>query len=573
MKMKYQPRYNESRALIIGINEYQHTMPLSYATSDAVAIAKVLEEQYSFKQENVTILKDDKATKNNVLDAFHKYTQGGTSPDDKLIVFFAGHGHTISGIRGETGFLVPVDGKPDNTATLIRWDELTRNTDLINAKHIFFIMDACYGGLAITRALQTGTTRFLKDMCQRIARQVLTAGKANEAVSDSGGPIPGHSVFTGHLIQALEGNAKTEDGIITANGVMGYVYNKVSTDQYSRQTPHYGFIDGDGDFIFKADVLEELAKNEEKDNDILISVPATFIDGKTENKDLIEKTKEYIADDRYRIKLDDLIVQEIRKVLDLTSQDHFPLNINNITTDDIVSRLSKYEEILKPLRGIVTVLCYWGDEKHRPLIQKIISRLAERNIAQSGTTVLINLRWYPICLLFYTGGLASVASEKYKNLASLFMTEGPDIEDRRKTKSVILSMCNEMTDLNDTFKKIPGHEKNYVPRSEYIFKTLQPGLEDIIFLGNSYEHLFDIYELLQMFVYADLEDCEWGPFGRFGWKHSQKRDTLVKDYIEDAKKQGSKWPPIQAGLFKSDINRFNEISGFLLPKLDQMHWW
>jgi hypothetical protein len=32
---------------------------------------------------------------------------------------------------------------------LIRWDELTRNADLITAKHMLFVMDACYGGLAL----------------------------------------------------------------------------------------------------------------------------------------------------------------------------------------------------------------------------------------------------------------------------------------------------------------------------------------------------------------------------------------------------------------------------------------
>ncbi len=571
--MSYQPKYNESKALIIGINKYQHASPLNYATNDTDAIAKVLKDQYGFGEKNTILLKDSDASKKNIIDVFHKYTQDGTSPDDRLMVFFAGHGYTITGNRGEVGFLVPVDGELDSTSTLIRWDELTRNAELIQAKHILFIMDACYGGLAITRALQIGTARFLKDMCQRLARQVLTAGKADEVVNDSGGPIQGHSVFTGHLIQALEGKAETENGIITANGVMGYVYNKVANDQHSQQTPHYGFIDGDGDFIFKADMLEELAKNEEEDKDILISVPATFIDNKSDHEDIVDITKEYIAEDKYRIKLDDLVVKEIRKVMDLTSQDYFPLSMSPINmVEEFTDRLSRYEEILKPLRAIITAICYYGDKKHRPLIKKTISRIAERNISQGGLSSLIHLRWYPICLLLYTGGIASIASGKYNNLCSLLMAEGPDPEYRKKTKPVILTVSNAMDDLNDKFKKLSGHEKNYVPRSEYMFKILQPDLEDIIFLGNSYEHLFDIYELFQMFVYADLVKCDWGPIGRFGWKQLRGRDTLVIDYVEEAKKQGNLWPPIQAGLFNSDINRFNEISVHLLERLSKLSW-
>ena len=42
--------------------------------------------------------------------------------------------------------------------------------------------------------------RFLQDMLLRPSRQVITAGKADERVADGGGPIPDHSVFTGHFL-------------------------------------------------------------------------------------------------------------------------------------------------------------------------------------------------------------------------------------------------------------------------------------------------------------------------------------------------------------------------------------
>src|SRR5207244_2588726 len=116
--------------------------------------------------------------------------------------------------------------------------ELTRNADLIEAKHILFVMDACYGGLALMRGITPGTKRFLKDMLIRRSRQVLTAGKADEVVADSGGPLPGHSVFTGHLLEALQGKAANSEGIITAATLSAYVYMAVSSDAGSQQTPH-----------------------------------------------------------------------------------------------------------------------------------------------------------------------------------------------------------------------------------------------------------------------------------------------------------------------------------------------
>jgi len=38
-------------------------------------------------------------------------------------------------------------------------------------------MDACYGGLAITRSLSAGSMRFLKDMLQRYSRPSINRGE------------------------------------------------------------------------------------------------------------------------------------------------------------------------------------------------------------------------------------------------------------------------------------------------------------------------------------------------------------------------------------------------------------
>ena len=303
-------------------------------------------------------------------------------------------------------------------------------------------------------------------------------------------------------------------------------------------------------------------------------MPATYVGGDSKSeKGVVEITKEYVADDRYTIKLHDLVVQELRKVIDLTSPEHVPLRVPERITLDVVSdRLSKYEEVLRPLCEITAVLGYWGEEKHRPLLEKIIARIAEQNQSQEGLTILVELRWYPICLLLYVGGIASIAGNKYENLASILLANGPDLDYRRKVKPVVCTMSKIMAKVGDIFKMLPGHEKHYVPRSEYMFKRLQPLLEDIVFLGNSYEQIFDSYELFQMFVNADLADRDWGLIGRFGWKHSEEMDSVVAGFIDDAKKQGNKWPPIQAGLFRANSNRFVEVSERLLQMLDKLPW-
>ncbi len=247
----YNSYYRNSWALVIGINNYEFVSPLSYACNDADAVADALATELGFPKDHIALLKDRNATKQAILDTFLAYSDMAGDPDDRVLVFFAGHGTTFDGLRGPVGYLIPVEGNLDNKNSLVRWSDLTRDADLIPAKHILFIMDACYSGLATQRAITPGANRFVSDMLQRVARQVITAGKADQTVADGGGPLGKNSIFTGYLVKGLRGDAADKNGILTANGLMHYVYEKVGQDNRSKQTPHYGNLDGDGDFILR----------------------------------------------------------------------------------------------------------------------------------------------------------------------------------------------------------------------------------------------------------------------------------------------------------------------------------
>ena len=410
-ELNYTPHYSNSRALIIGIDKYCTVSPLEYAVKDATAVVEILKFRFGFPEDNIIILINKDATRSEIMANYMAFANSDIENDDRILFFFAGHGHTQTGRRGEIGFLVPYDGDINNLSTLIRWDDLTRNAELIPAKHILYVMDACYGGLAITRALPPGSMRFLKDMLQRYSRQVLTAGKANEVVSDSGGPIPGHSVFTGHFIQGLEGNAATEDGVITANGVMSYVYEKVAKDPYSQQTPHYGYLDGDGDFIFNASIpiLSKLTDVDDINKDILVPVPSFLSESSSVEKiNLIETTKEYLSDRKYKIKLDDLVNQKIREVISLLSGEKFLLHRGN-NSEGFSKQLKLYEHVTKDVQSIISCIAYWGDNKHYQMINKIFARISDTLKPQDGLVVDIYIRWYPLFLLLYSAGIASIA--------------------------------------------------------------------------------------------------------------------------------------------------------------------
>jgi hypothetical protein len=558
----YRPIYIQSWALIIGINKYEHAGPLGYARQDAEAIAEILNTR-GFPQSNIKLLVDAAATREAIRRNFLDFSNDHVSPDDRIFIFFAGHGHTRTGSRGEIGYLIPVDGRPKDLTTLIRWDELTRDAELIPAKHVFFVMDACYGGLAITRALAPGSSRFLKDMLLRPARQVLTAGKADEAVADFGGPIPGHSVFTGHLIQALEG-AAASDGIITANGVMAYVYDRVAKDAHSNQSPHYGFLDGDGDLIFAAPQLNALDTTPETDSDQLVQVPAVQPQPDIASYgERISTIKDFLSDRRYRIRLQDAIAQQVREARQAIEDAQFSLTAP-FTPDELTRRLRAYESATADLQESTILLGRWGEPEHRAITQMIVARLNDGITSQGGNLVWLQLRWYPILLLLYTGGIAALSAGNYDQLATLFHVSLQSKATGTAAREAIVAATDgfrEQVSAEDLFKTIPGHERHLAPLSEYLFKSLQPTLEDALFLGNSYEQYYDRFEILYALEYADFRRRSgsnvWGPIGRFGWKH--RRGYGLSEYdqlIKEAVAAGNDWGPLKAGLFAGSIGNF-----------------
>jgi len=257
--------YRESYALVIGIDQYKTWPRLQHAVRDARAIQETLQTQFGFKPENVTTLTDGEATRANILRTLNgmarKGADGKLKRDDRVFVFFAGHGSTRKLPSGrDVGYIIPVDAGTDDLQTdAIAMPQLQELGEALPAKHAFFVIDACYSGLGLTRGgAPGGSANFVRDNARRLGRQMMTAGGADQQVADDG--PGGHSVFTWTLLQALSGKADLNgDGLITATELAAYVAPAVSS--IAHQTPAFGSLPGSegGEFIFELASAQEQA--------------------------------------------------------------------------------------------------------------------------------------------------------------------------------------------------------------------------------------------------------------------------------------------------------------------------
>jgi peptidoglycan/xylan/chitin deacetylase (PgdA/CDA1 family)/tetratricopeptide (TPR) repeat protein len=284
------PPYRESWAAVIGIDSYQKWPKLQYAAHDANGVRDILVQKYKFKPQNVFMLLDEDATRERILSLLGDKLADPKMVDkeDRVLVFFAGHGATRKLASGrDLGYIIPVDADLNNfEGQAISMSNFQDIAEAIPAKHLLFVMDSCYSGLALTRGGPGASANYLQEIARREARQMFTAGGADEQVADNG--PNGHSVFTWTLLQGLDGRADLNgDGVITATELATYVAPAVSS--LSHQTPAFGNLPGSqgGDFIFelKHDV-EFLNEDSTQLDDDAIRMNAAMEKLRAENQEL-----------------------------------------------------------------------------------------------------------------------------------------------------------------------------------------------------------------------------------------------------------------------------------------------
>lgn len=244
--------YAESHALIVGMADYSNGWEdLPGVLSDMRAVRDALEQHGFQVQEllNATRQRFDLAIRGFV-------GQCGQNTDNRLVIYFAGHGATITSNDGKnrrTGYLVSVDAPvlTDGDAgefkkLAIGMNEINTYAREINSKHALFIFDSCFSGVLFK--MRGGLPDYVSDKLAEPVRQFITAGSDKQGVPDK-------SVFQRQLVAALQGQADADcDGFVTGTELGEFLHRTVSDYTKRRQTPQHGKInDPDldrGDIVF-----------------------------------------------------------------------------------------------------------------------------------------------------------------------------------------------------------------------------------------------------------------------------------------------------------------------------------
>jgi hypothetical protein len=284
----------------------------------------------------------------------------------------------------------------------------------------------------------------------------------------------------------------------------------------------------------------------------------------------IAQVKKFVAEDKYRVQLHDLVQDEVNKLCEELNSDRFKTEGLGITDDnfkiEFQKRIQEYENSAAMAIGIFSTLTYFDNSKVAPLISGNIMRLARR--PRNGGH-FVDLQLYPALLVSYTIGIAAIETQNYRALAALLLDTKCDDYGRKRSIPKCLNVWDVFSQRSYKLIPIENAENLHTPASDYLLKTLCKPLSHIIHDKQRYEESFNIFEYILGLVCVDLETPDlssariWGPAGRFGWCYNleykfSKIPTPIDEFFRKGIAQGSNWGLLKAGFFNGSIDRLNE---------------
>lgn len=139
-----------NKALLIGINQYQNSLwNLSGCINDVFNIYDLIYNKYAFLPDDIRVLVNERATKENILHRM-KYLAENSSSGDIILWYYSGHGSQIRDRNNDEledhldEILVPYDHD---------WDDALKDDDLYNIiklvhpeAYLYIVLDCCNSG-------------------------------------------------------------------------------------------------------------------------------------------------------------------------------------------------------------------------------------------------------------------------------------------------------------------------------------------------------------------------------------------------------------------------------------------
>jgi len=175
--------FNKSYALVIGVGDYKGAWDkLEPAVFDAKKVTNFLINDAGF--DYVVTLTNEAASKENIRRFMETTIPSKIRENDRFLFYFSGHGTQRELPDGKVrGYLPMCNSGKETWDTMISMKEIEQwRKNLAKAKHILFIFDCCFSGLAgfVSKGNEPEIRKLLLKDYSKKAHECITAGTKDE---------------------------------------------------------------------------------------------------------------------------------------------------------------------------------------------------------------------------------------------------------------------------------------------------------------------------------------------------------------------------------------------------------
>ncbi len=220
-------------AVIVGIEDYRDLPKVDYAKRDAEMVKQYLTKALGYREQNVVMLLNERATRSQLGARFEKWLQKQVADhkESEVFVYYGGHGAPDPNTN--QAFLVPYDGDPaflEETGYPLT--QLYKVLGDLPAAQVTVVMDSCFSGTGGRSVIAKGTRPMLVTIENPLLASqnmvVLSAAAGNQI--SSAFPEKRHGLFTYYFLKGLQGEADAnKDGAVDVEELYDYLKPQVET--------------------------------------------------------------------------------------------------------------------------------------------------------------------------------------------------------------------------------------------------------------------------------------------------------------------------------------------------------
>jgi hypothetical protein len=231
--------FGKSYALIIGIGDYNHYRKLAAPAHDAERVRDFLTKEAQF--DYVVTLTEEKASRAQIENLMEREFPTMLKDNDRFLFYFSGHGATRKLSRTRRGYLVLKSSPQDAWDQMIDMQKMYQWTENVgHARHVLFLLDACFGGLAAPQIKDGATKERTIARLMQPASHIVSAGVEDEYSYS----VDNASLFTSGFLAAARGDlGPAKDGVISLSEIVVKINQfidaqRARTGRAYKMTPH-----------------------------------------------------------------------------------------------------------------------------------------------------------------------------------------------------------------------------------------------------------------------------------------------------------------------------------------------